>query len=249
MKKFLIFLFALGISFSASAEKLPFNIMEPKELVVERPLFNLYYTDLQDKTLDGDVSAYLEGGFRYYYGFSRRLDVQTPKDYKAASRWFYEAGMKGNDTAAYYLGNMYLRGQGVKPEYKASLWWFTKASKQGLVPATYMLGNVYYKMSQDKRFPDSYKEFYFKQAKAYYEQLDSISHPRSLFNLGYITLQHEDIDRFVKAKANAYLMRSLNGFIIENDKEHSYEVLKLMSLFKLKDHKLAENLFNQAFKS
>lgn len=249
MKKFLIYTILICTSLSANAIKGPFGVLEPAKLEVDRPLFDLYYTDLQDKTLDGDVSAYMEGGLRYYYGFSRRLDMQTPKDYKAASRWFYEAAMKGNDKAAYYLGTMYLRGQGVPAEYKTAIWWLSKASKQGLNQATYMLGNVYYQMSSDKRFPESYREFYFEQAKINYKLLDGIAYSRALFNLAYISLKHNDVTRFIKADANGYLMRALPGFIAENDRANAYETLKLMKFNKLADYKKAEELFNANFKS
>ena len=247
MKKIILSsIFALA-SLSANAIVGPFGLLEPEELKVDRPLFNLYYTDLQTQTLDGNVEAYLEGGLRYYYGYSRRLDVQTAKDYPTAARWFYEAAMKGSSTASYYLGFMYLRGQGVKAEYKAAIYWLSKASKEGLSQAKYMLSYAFYQMYLDKRFPESYRDFYYKQALVKLKELDNLGDPRGLYASAYLTLKYEDLTRFTQATANDYLLRAMQGFVLKGERANAYETLKMLKFNKLEGYKQAEELFNKNF--
>lgn len=247
MKKIILSsIFALAC-LSANAIVGPFGLLEPEELKVERPLFNVYYTDLQTKTLDGDVKAYLEGGLRYYYGFSRRLDVQTQKDYGTAARWFYEAAMKGDGQAAYFLGMMYLRGQGVKAEYKAAIYWLSKANHKGIVQAKYMLAYVFYQMSLDERFPESYREFYFKQAEVKLKELDDLGDPRGLYASAYLTLKYKDLTRFTQAEANDYLLRAMQGFVLKQDEKNADDTLRMLKFNKLDGYKQAEDMFNANF--
>ena len=45
--------------------------------------------------------------------------------------------------AQYYLGVMYLKGQGVEQDFKVAGEWFRKASEQGLAVAMYKLAGLY----------------------------------------------------------------------------------------------------------
>ena len=47
--------------------------------------------------------------------------------------------------AQYYMGMMYLKGQGVEQDYKAASDWFRKASEQSIAQAQYKLGDLYFK--------------------------------------------------------------------------------------------------------
>ena len=44
--------------------------------------------------------------------------------------------------AQYYMGMMYLKGQGVEQDYKAASDWFRKASEKNIAQAQYKLGNL-----------------------------------------------------------------------------------------------------------
>jgi TPR repeat protein len=46
-------------------------------------------------------------------------------------KWFREAAERGHSQAQYNLGNMYLKGQGVKADREAAEKWFRKAADQG----------------------------------------------------------------------------------------------------------------------
>ncbi|MCG8379793.1 MAG: sel1 repeat family protein [Proteobacteria bacterium] len=47
--------------------------------------------------------------------------------------------------AQYYIGMMYMKGQGVEQDYKKAGKWFRKASEKNIAQAQYKLGNLYYK--------------------------------------------------------------------------------------------------------
>lgn len=46
--------------------------------------------------------------------------------------------------AQYYVGMMYLKGQGVEQDYKLAGEWFRKASEKNIPQAQYKLGNLYF---------------------------------------------------------------------------------------------------------
>ena len=47
--------------------------------------------------------------------------------------------------AQYYLGMMYMKGQGVEQDYKKAGEWFRKASEKNIPQAQYKLGDLYFK--------------------------------------------------------------------------------------------------------
>jgi len=47
--------------------------------------------------------------------------------------------------AQYYLGMMYMKGQGVEQDYKNAGEWFRKASEKSIPQAQYKLGDLYFK--------------------------------------------------------------------------------------------------------
>lgn len=47
--------------------------------------------------------------------------------------------------AQYYLGMMYMKGQGVEQDYKSASEWFRKASEKSIPQAQYKLGDLYFK--------------------------------------------------------------------------------------------------------
>lgn len=47
--------------------------------------------------------------------------------------------------AQYYLGMMYMKGQGVEQDYKNAGEWFRKASEKNIPQAQYKLGDLYFK--------------------------------------------------------------------------------------------------------
>ncbi len=81
------------------------------------------YADFND-----GVVAYLMGNYQQAYATMRPL-----------------AETANFALAQYYLGMMYLNGQGVDQSYKNAGKWFLKAAEQGIPQAQYKLGMLYFK--------------------------------------------------------------------------------------------------------
>ncbi len=83
-----------------------------------------FQTALADRN-DG-AYAYLQGDYETAYNIMISL-----------------ANTSDDKIAQYYLGVMYMKGQGVEQDFKAAGEWFRKASEQGLAAAMYKLANLY----------------------------------------------------------------------------------------------------------
>jgi len=65
-------------------------------------------------------------------------------DYETAYNTMISLAKTSDDKIAqYYLGVMYMKGQGVEQDYKEAGEWFRKASEQGLPVAMYKLAKLY----------------------------------------------------------------------------------------------------------
>jgi TPR repeat protein len=59
--------------------------------------------------------------------------------------------------AQYYMGMMYMKGQGVEQDYKNASKWFRKASEKSIPQAQYKLGDLYFK---GRGVPNDYEYAY-----------------------------------------------------------------------------------------
>lgn len=67
-------------------------------------------------------------------------------DYETAYNTMISLAKTSDDKIAqYYLGVMYMKGQGVEQDYEKAGEWFRKASEQGLAVAMYKLAGLYTK--------------------------------------------------------------------------------------------------------
>ena len=66
------------------------------------------------------------------------------KDYPEALKYFKMASEKGSNEAAYIVGYMYEKGEGVAINYSEAGKWYRLAAKQGNTDALYSLGYLYY---------------------------------------------------------------------------------------------------------
>jgi len=86
----------------------------------------------------GNQTAYADrndGAYAYLQG-----------DYETAYNTMISLAKTSDDEIAqYYLGVMYMKGQGVEQDYEKAGEWFRKASKQGLPVAMYKLAGLYTK--------------------------------------------------------------------------------------------------------
>jgi TPR repeat protein len=93
----------------------------------------------------------------YYVIFMMLLGLQTALadrndgayaylqgDYETAYNTMISLANTSDDKIAqYYLGVMYMKGQGVEQDFEAAGEWFRKASEQGLAVAMYKLAGLY----------------------------------------------------------------------------------------------------------
>lgn len=248
MKKILSILAICVMAVSASAENV-FKILDVPTLDIDRPYFNLSYSEIHGLTADkADKDAFFEGALRYYYGYSKRLEIPFPKDYGAAAIWFYEAGKLDHGLAAYFLGNMYLTSQGVKYNVQDAFWWLEKARSLGIKQASHKLANLYYESYQLPNVPETYKMVYLTTTNKYLDELVADDYAYAKYNKALIMLRTLDMTRFVKRDANQLLLESVYGFAELKDRVSAYEALKVMQYYKLDSYTQAETLFNDTFK-
>ncbi len=76
-----------------------------------------------------------------------------------------------HELAMYYLGIMYLKGQGVERDYETAARWFLKAATQAIPQAQFQLGNLY---SEGKGVPRDYERAY-----AWYQASIALDHAPS----------------------------------------------------------------------
>ena len=83
--------------------------------------------------------------FQYRVGKMYAMGYGVEQDYLEAARW-YERAVQDNNYpfAAYALGCLYLRGQGVERDEELALELFLTAAKKGNPYAQYLLGKIYY---------------------------------------------------------------------------------------------------------
>ena len=83
--------------------------------------------------------------FQYRVGKMHAMGYGTEQDYLEAALW-YERSVQHNNYpfAAYALGCLYLRGQGVERDEELALELFLTAAEKGNPYAQYLLGKIYY---------------------------------------------------------------------------------------------------------
>lgn len=78
--------------------------------------------------------------------FNDGVVAYTMQDFNKAFPIFQSlAETSDHAMAQYWLGMMYLKGQGVEQDYENAGKWFRKAAEQGIPQAQYKLGELYYR--------------------------------------------------------------------------------------------------------
>jgi len=139
------------------------------------------------------VVAYLQGDYQRAYDTMRSLAETTEQPY-----------------ANYYLGMMYLNGQGVKQDYAEAGKWFRKAAELHIPQAQYKLGWLYMSgQGLPRDFEQAYAWFRVGAAFQHKKSVDAIADARQ--QLSETELQEADklSDRLIhdfgpeKTKADA----------------------------------------------
>ena len=65
------------------------------------------------------------------------------KDFKKMAEWYQRAADLGNQTAQYFMGEAYEKGEGVEQDFKKAAEWYRKSSDKGEILARHALGVCY----------------------------------------------------------------------------------------------------------
>ena len=71
------------------------------------------------------------------------LLATATRDYASAQEWFERAAAQGHSEAQFFLGLIYIDGQGVPRDYVQARGWFERAAAQGEARAQSYLGWLY----------------------------------------------------------------------------------------------------------
>jgi len=103
--------------------------------------------------------------------------------------------------AEYYLGMMYMNGQGVKLDYGKASEWFRKAAEKSLPEAQYKLGTLYF---NGQGVPRDYERAYawYRVASVHNHQLSKKALPRAKENLS--TAELKDAEKLSREYIEKY---------------------------------------------
>ena len=88
------------------------------------------------------------------FNYQRGLDAYDNGNFATALREWRPLAEQGIADAQFYLGQMYVKGEGVPQNDKTAIKWYRLAAKQGLASARFSLGVMYEK---GKEVPQHYK--------------------------------------------------------------------------------------------
>jgi TPR repeat protein len=99
-------------------------------------------------------------------------------DFKEALAKIQPAAEKGNAQAAYWMGQMYENGLGVKMDAGTALTWYQKAAEGGWADAKFKLGEIYFTGTEDLQD--------FAKARKWLEQSAHDGNSRAQLDLGQL---------------------------------------------------------------
>jgi len=99
--------------------------------------------------------------------FNDGMSAYQKSDYKVALREFKAAG-ENNIRAAYMIGIMYEKGEGLTADLAEAAQWYRKAADKGDAAAQYRLGRLYEKGEGVAENKDEAIKFYRKAARQNY---------------------------------------------------------------------------------
>jgi TPR repeat protein len=123
--------------------------MDNKNTNTPRIMFNIgwmYYVGL------GTDQSYTKALYYFEISASRNYSdaqlllgclYENGQDWARAIEWYTKAANQGNDTANYYLGNIYHYGRGVEVDYQLAFQYYQTAADQGNADAQLNLGLFY----------------------------------------------------------------------------------------------------------
>ena len=153
----------------------------------------------------GNSDALLNLGIVYLNGFG------IEKDYSKAIQYFELSSNLGNSDSYLYLGNLYYNGEGVKKDYLKAKEFYELSSRLNNSNAHNALGELYlYGNGVDKNHLIAFDYFLLASKQ---------NHPFSLFHLGCIYSNADDLSRAIYyflrcSKIHSEIMQPENSIVI-----------------------------------
>jgi TPR repeat protein len=133
------------------------------------------YTDAYAAWLPLAESGHARAEFGLYKLYADGLGVGK-QDEKKAYEWLKKAADAGLPNAQYTMGDVLLRGKGVKQDQRAAVGWYEKASANGHAEARFKLAALYYAgIGVERNIPKSL---------ALYRASAEAGHPEALTTMG-----------------------------------------------------------------
>lgn len=133
------------------------------------------YTDAHAVWLPLAENGHARAQFGLYKLYAGGLGVKE-RDEKKAFEWLTMAAEAGLPNAQYTMGDVLLRGKGVKQDQSAAVGWYEKASGQGHAEARFKLAALYYAgIGVQKNIPKSL---------ALYRASADAGHPSAMTTMG-----------------------------------------------------------------
>jgi TPR repeat protein len=133
------------------------------------------YTDARAAWLPLAESGHVRAQFGLYKVYATGLGVGRA-DAKKAYEWLRKAAGAGLPNAQYTMGDVLLRGKGVKQDQSAAIGWYQKAADQGHGEARFKLAALYYAgIGVPKNIP---------KGLALYRASADAGHPAALTTMG-----------------------------------------------------------------
>ncbi len=161
-------------------------------------------------------------------------ECSEPPDYKGAVGWYTRAFEHGESDAAAYIGEIYMRGNGVARDEAAGFQWFKKASDNDSVYGTYLVGKCYFDGTGVPQDKVKAIELYTEAAEYDYDAQFALAMcyidgdgVKKNVKKGVKLLEQsaEDNDNAQSKLAEIYYA----GNIVKQDKQRAYELWKKAS--------------------
>ena len=136
----------------------------------------------------------------------------TQRDLTAAAQWYMKADAGGNPFAAYALGSMYLRGEGVERDPERAYRYFEKAAEDPSKPnayAAYELGRMCEEGIGTEVDPDMADYWYSAAYDGFLEIEKGQADDRLYYRLGQMNLSGTGTEVDLE-KAQAYFLKAAN---------------------------------------
>lgn len=134
-----------------------------------------------------------------YADFDKGFSAYTTGDYFTAFKEFRASAHDGDPKSEYFLGTLFIKGQGVKQNYADGTKWLTRAAQHGLAVAQFSLGSMY---ESGEGVPLDLNE-----AVRWYREAAELGESMAQYNLGLLYAAGKGVKKNL-AEARRWMHRS-----------------------------------------